>query len=152
MAHYTDVSSMIRPATLSDLMAIHEIAICEAHSYSELLPDREKIHKGIMTAISSAKHFAWVSEDDEQVSGALIGLTCSNLWAQRDNCIVALWRSAIVGDGRQLMKEFLKWVDTRRIIRVAGLVPDSNHVDPRVWDLAERLGFRKHGGAYLLYN
>jgi hypothetical protein len=143
---------MIRPATLSDFMAIHEIAICEARIYPELHPDREKIHKGIMTAISSAKHFAWVSENDNQVSGALIGLTSSNLWAQRDNCIVVLWKSMIVGDGVRMMKEFLKWFDTRRIIRVAGLVPDNNEIDPRVWLLAERLGFRKCGGAYLLYN
>lgn len=144
---------MIRPAILADVSAIYSVAWYEAQRYEKLLPDAKKMRHGITAAISSAKHFCWVSVDDEGVlSGALIGLSSGNLWAQRDNCLVALWKSEIVGDGRKLMREFLKWVDTRRIIRVAGLVPDNNHVDPLVWSLAERLGFRKHGGAYLLYN
>ena len=143
---------MIRPAVLADLNGIIEIAMCEAMHYEGLHPDREKIRAGITQAISSAKHFCWVSVNDGGVAGALVGLSSENLWAQRQNCIVALWASEIVGEGRKLMKEFLKWIEDRRIIRVAGIVPDSNHFDPRVWKLAERLGFRKCGGAYLLYN
>lgn len=144
---------MIRPATLSDIYAIEGIAASEALKYPELKIDSKKVRHLITTAISSAKHFCWVSVDDnDEVYGALAGISSENLWAQRQNCIVALWYSAIHGDGVRLMKEFLKWVDTRRIIRVAGIVPDNNEIDPRVWQLAERLGFRKHGGAYLLYN
>ena len=143
---------MIRPATLADLNAIFEIALIEANRYPKLLPDRQKIRKGITAAISSAKHFVWVSEDDGRVNGALVAVSSNNLWAQRENCLVALWKARVVGDGRKMMKEFLKWVDARRIIRVAGIVPDNNEIDPLVWSLAERLGFRKHGGAYLLYN
>lgn len=143
---------MIRPATLADLNAINEIAHIEAAKYAKLLADPKKIRAGITTAISSAKHFCWVSEDDGRVNGALVALSSNNLWAQRDNCIVALWKACVVGDGRKMMREFLKWVDARRIIRVAGIVPDNNHVDPLVWSLVERLGFRKCGGAYLLYN
>jgi len=143
---------MIRPATLADMDAIFEIAFIEASKYPKLLPDREKIRKGIRTAISSAKHFAWVSTDDGRVNGALLAVSSNNLWAQRQNCIIALWKAVVVGDGRKMVKEFLKWVDARRIIRVAGIVPDSDHIDPLVWKLAERLGFRKCGGAYLLYN
>jgi hypothetical protein len=143
---------MIRPATLSDLNAINEIALIEASKYDRLLADRKKIRAGITSAISSAKHFCWVSEEDGRVNGALVAVSSKNMWAQRDNCIVALWKACVVGDGRKMMKEFLKWIDARRIIRVAGVVPDSNHVDPLVWSLVERLGFRKCGGAYLLYN
>lgn len=143
---------MIRPATLADLNAINEIALIEAAKYHRLLPDRQKIRKAITMAISSAKHFCWVSEEDGRVNGALVALSSSNLWAQRDNCIVALWKAHVVGDGRRMMKEFLKWVDTRRIIRVAGIVPDNDHTDPLVWKLMERLGFRRYGGAYLIYN
>ena len=143
---------MIRPATLMDFNTIVEMAMVETRGYDKLLPDTDKIHRGVTQAISSAKHFCWVSEHDGAITGALIGLSSANLWAQRQNCIVALWTSFKAGDGRKLMKEFLKWIDTRRIIRVAGIVPDSNHVDPRVWKLVERLGFRKYGGAYLLYN
>ena len=143
---------MIRPATLADMDAIFEIALIEASKYTKLLADREKIRKGITTAISSAKHFAWVSTDDGRVNGALLAMSSKNMWAQRDNCIVALWKAVVVGDGRKMMKEFWKGGEVRRIIRVAGIVPDSDHIDPLVWTLTERLGFRKYGGAYLLYN
>ena len=143
---------MIRPATLADINTIFEIAMVEARAYDRLLPDRNKIRKVITTAISSAKHFCWVSEHEGNITGTLIGLSSENIWAQRENCVVVLWKAFRTGDGRRLMKHFLRWIDTRRIIRVVGIVPDSNHFDPRVWKLAERLGFRKCGGAYLLYN
>lgn len=144
---------MIRPATLADLATIIAIGEVETRKYPKLKPDFEKIRHIATIAISSAKHFCWVSEDRPgNVTGALVGISSDNLWAQRQNCMVTLWKSEIVGDGVKLMKEFLKWVDTRRIIRVAGVVPDNNEVDSRVWRLVERLGFHKYGGAYLIYN
>jgi len=87
---------MIRPATLADVDAIFEIALIEAAKYDRLLPDRQKIRKGITMAISSAKHFCWVSEDNGRVNGALVALSSENLWAQRQNCIVALWKTHVV--------------------------------------------------------
>lgn len=144
---------MIRPATLSDIYAIEGMAAIEAQKYPKLLIDPKKVRKLLTMAISSAKHFCWVSVDEKDYpTGALVGVSSENLWAQRQNCIVSFWKAEIVGDGRRLMKEFLKWVDTRRIIRVAGIVPDNDQTDPRVWKLMERLGFRKYGGAYLVYN
>ena len=151
--HGNRVDSLIRPATLSDIYAIEGIAAIEALRYPELKIDPVKVCHLITTSISSAQHFCWVSvNENNEVYGALVGVTSENMWAQRKNCIVALWTSKIVGDGIRLMREFLKWIDTRRIIRIAGIVPDNNEVDPRAWKLAERLGFCKHGGAYLLYN
>lgn len=144
---------MIRPATLADANAIKEMAAVETAKYPGLLPDQKKISKLVTMAISSAKHFCWVSVDErDRPVGALVAVSSENLWAQRQNCIIALWKSEIVGDGRRLLKEFLKWVDTRRIIRVAGIVPDNNETDPRVWKLMERFGFKQYGGAYLIYN
>lgn len=144
---------MIRPATLADVEAIWRISLFETRKYRKLKPDADKIRKGIIQSISSARHFAWVSVDvHNDVQGVLIGLTSSNLWAQRKNCIVALWSSYIVGDGAMLLRELKRWVQSRRVIRVAGLVPDSEHIDRRVYNLAERIGFERCGGAYLLYN
>ncbi len=143
---------MIRPATLADVDAIYDIAMDEARMYHGLRPDPVKIRKGITQAISSAKHFAWVSVGVVRVEGALIGLTSHNLWAERQNCLVALWRSRIAGDGVRLLRAFKTWVQSRRAIRVAGFVSDSEHIDRRAFQLAERMGFRRCGGAYLLYN
>ena len=143
---------MIRPATLADADAIFGIAMDEAHQYRGLRPDPVKIRKGIIQAISSAKHFAWVSENASGLRGALIGLTSHNLWAERQNCLVALWHTKQIGDGRKLLRAFKTWVQSRRAIRVAGFVSDSEHIDRRAFQLAERMGFRRCGGAYLLYN
>jgi hypothetical protein len=144
---------MIRAALLADADAIFGIASIQASQYEGLRPDAEKIRKGIVQAISSAKHFAWVTTDSQdRPCGVLIGLTSENLWAQRQNCLIALWVSDLPGEGRRLLKAFKSWVQSRRAIRVAGFVPDSNHIDQRAYRLAERMGFERCGGAYLLYN
>ena len=97
---------MIRPATLADVEAIWRISEFEARRYINLKQDTKKIRDGIVQAISSARHFCWVSVDmQNQVQGALIGLTSNNLWAQRKNCIVALWACVIEGDGAKLLRE-----------------------------------------------
>jgi hypothetical protein len=91
---------MIRPAILHDVDAIFDIAMSEAERYEMIRPDKEKMRKGIIQSISSARHFAWVSEDRAGVvKGALIGLTSDNLWAQRKNCLISLWKTTVVGDG-----------------------------------------------------
>ena len=143
---------MIRPAVLSDFYAITGLAAVEAVKYSRLKIDRDKIYKAVKESISSARHFCWVEVDDnDDVTGALIGLTSDNLWAQRSNCFVALWK-AENGSGRALLQAFKDWVQSRRVIRVAGFVPDSDHIDWRAYALAERMGFKRNGGAFLLYN
>lgn len=144
---------MIRPAILADVDAIFTIAVYEAEQYERLRIDGKKIRNGITQAISSARHFAWVSVDKHNYPvGALIGLTSDNLWAQRRNCFVALWQADIPGEGRKLLKEFKAWVSSRRAIRVAGFVPDSEHCDWRAYALANRMGFKRNGGTFLIFN
>lgn len=117
-----------------------------------LTPDMDKIRDVLKTAISSAAHFAWVAEEEDgEVRGVLIGLTSDNLWARKKNCHVVAWISEIAGEGVRLLREFTKFVKSRPVIRVAGFAPDSNDIDARAWLLAERLGFRRHGGAYLMF-
>ena len=143
---------MIRPAVLADADVIFDLAVESAQGYERLHMDYDKMRKGIRNAISSATHFAWVSEVESYVDGVLIGLTGENLWAQRKNCIVALWKANTPGEGRKLLAEFRAWVRSRRAIRVAGIVPDSNHVDWRAYALADRMGFKRNGGVFLLCN
>lgn len=143
---------MIRPAILADVEAILKIALEETKGYEMLRADPKSMRTHIYKAISSAKHFCTVSMNDGKVDGVLIGLVTSNLWAQRSNCFIALWKANVPGEGRKLMLAFKEWVQERRAIRVCGLVPDSNHIDPRAYKLAERLGFQRCGGAYLIYN
>lgn len=141
---------MIRPATLADRGAILEIALEQATRYP-LRPDLENMKALITDAISSAKHYCYVVEHEGRVSGVLAGLTSNNLWAQRQNCNITLWVSKVPGAGAALLRGFRDWVKSRRAIKVAGMCPDLE-LDPRALQLAERIGFKRHGGAYLLYN
>lgn len=144
---------IIRPATLADKNVLMAISLSHAEElYPRMKPDIAKIDGLVTEAISTAKHYAWVAErDDGKVRAAVVAFTTDNAWAQRQNSAVMLWVSVIPGAGATLLRGFRDWVLSRRAIRVAGFAPDVE-LDPRVWKLAERIGFERHGGAYLLYN
>jgi hypothetical protein len=141
---------VIRSATPADKESIVGLARKQMERYP-LRPDKEKINELVTLAISSARNFAWVVDIGGIVQGVLIGLTSDNLWAQRQNCNIVIWVSEVPGYGDQLLRKFKSWVEDRRAIKVSGMCPDLE-VDPRALKLAERIGFKRHGGAYLLYN
>lgn len=140
---------MIRAATMADRQAILGIVVPWLELYP-LTPDRPKMLELLTNAISSAQHFCWVAEGKGGVGGVLIGLTSDNLWARKKNCNIVAWISDIPGEGASLLRKFREFVKSRPGIRVAGACPDVD-VDSRAWQLAERIGFKRHGGAYLLF-
>jgi len=102
-------------------------------------------------AISSANHFAYVAVNEHNdVKGVLVAMTGDNLWARKKNCNILAWISRIPGEGAALLRKFRDWVRQRPVIRVAGVSPDIDDIDYRAWQLAERIGFERHGGAYLM--
>jgi len=101
--------------------------------------------------ISSKSHCALVAVKDDEIVGTLLAATTQNMWAQRQACGIALWVCKVPVLMKTLLQEFKVWVKPRRAIKVAGLCPDIDCQDS-VWSLAERIGFVKHGGSYLLYN
>lgn len=143
---------MIRPATLADLDMLIRVSTKACELYPKLVPDIKKIRAVLIEAISSPANFAYVSDDEGEITGVLIGLTGKNLWAQRQNCFIPMWLSSKPGEGVMLLRRFKQWLITRRGIRVAGFSPDISEIDPRTWELVELLGFKRYGGAYLLYN
>jgi hypothetical protein len=145
---------MIRPATLMDIEAILYIAQREAQvKYPQLKHDMRKMHKVLVEVISSARNFCWVSvSEDGHIKGAIVAATSENMWAQRQSCHIPMWVSSIPGDGVKLLRELKNWITSRRAVKVAGFAPDTDDIDPRVWKLASMLGFKRYGGAYLLYN
>lgn len=144
---------MIRPATLTDVNAILIIAEQQTDKlYPRLKKDKDKMRRVIIETISSAKHFCWVSVDDDVVSGAIIGAVNQNTWAQRQCCNIMMWVAKKAGDGVRLLLQLKQWITSRRAIKVAGFAPDTDEIDSRVWKLAAMLGFKQHGGAYLFYN
>ena len=144
---------MIRPATLADMDSLFGIAVYEVRKYERLRLDVEKIKRGLRHVISSAKHFCWVCVDSQdRPNGVIVGIVNDNLWAQRQSCNIVLWVSDIPGDGVKLLRQLRDWIRSRRAIKVVGFAPDTDDIDPRVWQLAEMMGFKRYGGAYLLYN
>jgi hypothetical protein len=141
---------IIRPAVLADQTRILDLALEQAELYPRMRPDTDKMKALIVDSISAPRHYAIVVQE-HQVDGVLLAFTSNNAWAQRQNCAVMLWVSKVPGEGATLLRSFRDWVKGRRAIRVAGFAPDVE-LDPRVWILAERIGFERHGGAYLLYN
>lgn len=141
---------IIRPATLADQARILDLAMEQTELYPRLRPDPDKIRALIVDSISAPRHYAIVVQQ-RKVDGVLLAFTSNNAWAQRQNCAVMLWVSKIPGAGAMMLRDFRDWMQGRRAIRVAGFAPDVE-LDPRVWILAERIGFERHGGAYLLYN
>jgi hypothetical protein len=145
---------MIRPATLADVEMIVFMAQNETYRlYPRLKFDRDKVRKVAIEVVSSAKHFCWVSLSEHgHIKGAIVAATSENMWAQRQSCHVPMWITTVPGDGVKLLRELKKWITSRRAVKVAGFAPDTDDIDPRVWKLASMLGFKRYGGAYLLYN
>lgn len=141
---------MIRPANLSDMDALLDIAVKQTENYPMLKPDLDKIKSNIKLAISSPKHIVLVFDNQGEVTGTIAGITNDNMWAQRQNCHIVLWYAKQPGTGRALLVYLREWVKTRRVIKVAGMMPDFD-LDSRVLKIAERAGFKRHGGAFLWY-
>lgn len=96
--------------------------------------------------------YAKVVQYEGAVRGALIARVGPNLWAQRDHAAILLWYCNLPGGGAKLLRNFREWVSSTRRIRVAGFAHDTVHMNTTMLKLAERVGFKRNGGAYLFYN
>ena len=142
---------IVREATLQDRSAILRISIEQTKRYPRLRKDVDKIHTAITEVIGDSKHYAAVVEQDGEVKGAILCISADALWSQRRICNIALWVSKVPGGGGKLLRSFKFWVKGTRAIKVAGMCPDLD-LDPRILKIAERNGFKRHGGSYLLHN
>ena len=140
---------MRRPAVITDRPALLRIAKALSSRYP-LKIDVAKVQALLTEAITKPHHFVQVLEVDGEIEGVLIALTSDSLWAERQNCNIVAWMSNVRGQGTWLLKDFIRWMEPRMGIKVAGIWPDLT-IDPRALDTAEQLGFAKHGGAYLKY-
>lgn len=142
---------MIRDATRKDRSALAVIAKAQTARYPKLRADVEKIHDVLTEVIDNPRHFARVVDVDGAVRGALVGISTDHLWAQRQSCQIVLWYSEVPGTGAALLRSFKTWIKEKRAVKIAGMAPDID-LDPRALALAERIGFAKHGGSYIIYN
>jgi len=133
----------IRPAVLSDIPAIVDIAV-ESVS-NDPLP--VKVDKGSMAdtardAIAGNQHFLWVSEVDGQVVGAVCAVSEKSFWYERQQCSVLLYYTRVPGEGIKLLRELARWIKSRPVIKVAVMELEPG-CDPRLIKFLQRIGFSR---------
>ena len=143
----------IRPMLSQDKHAVFVAATRLAEQmYPLLRMDIRKVSYEL-DKIGQYEYAKVVTDHHGEAQGCLIARTAPNLWAQRNHAAILLWYSHIPGGGIALLRDFRRWVQSSRKIRVAGFSHDTEKMCPSMLKLAERAGFEKRGGgAYLLYN
>lgn len=125
-----------------------------AEFHPQLRPDVDKMLGLVKEAIGDPKHYCRIAKFEGEPRGILIAFTAPCLWAQRAASHIVLWRSGLAGAGAALLRDYRKWVLTQQNLRVAGWQSDCDldeDVGYRLGWLLERVGFKRHCGAYLMY-
>lgn len=121
---------MIREAKQTDIPELIELAIeaLKSDSYPELTIDRNRVYLQVTNCVISKTNFAWVSEVDGKIVGALGAVTAPHAFYEKNQAVVIMWYCKKHGDGMKLMKSFLEWVLARKSV---------NHIE---YSLPQRAG------------
>lgn len=126
---------------MRDIDGIIDIARYLTQHYPQLRVNALKTRQRVIDAVSGSHNWAMVSErKDGIVVGALVVFVCDHFWAERQNAVITLWYSEVPGDGMKMMREFMRWVNSRRAIKQIELAIDMQYVDHRVGHLLSRCG------------
>lgn len=117
--------------------------------YPELVISRERVTAAVTECISSASHFAWVSEIDGEIVGGLGALVTPMIFHERSQASVLLWYCRVPGDGAALMRQFIRWCRSRPVIKQVQYTGERG-ADWRVGALAKRCGLRETLPLYLM--
>jgi hypothetical protein len=138
---------IMRAAVLSDQKGLVDLALSQAVAiYPNFTPELEKITDLVREAITSRQYFAVVIERDGVIVSALLANSCPHGWARKSVSQIMLWVSGQRGDGRAMLRAYMEWVESRPIIRMAGMFVD--YAAPE-WlpDFMVSEGFTHSGGA-----
>lgn len=134
---------MIRKAVPSDISAIVDLAV-EALSvdlYEQLVISRERVKQLTVECVSSASHFAWVSEKRGRIVGAMVAFNSPMEFYERNSANV-LMLFCKGGDGMKLLSQFMRWFQSKPIIKQVQITWERNG-DSRIPNiLKKRYGFK----------
>jgi hypothetical protein len=141
---------MIRKATPDDIRAIVELGLeaLNKGAYKNMVVSREKVEALAIQGVSSARNFAWVAEKDGFIGGSLVAIVHECMCYERQQASVVQWYCKIPGDGISLMREFIRWADSRPIIKMK-VVSLEYDADPRIGNILIRLGLNITLPAYI---
>lgn len=120
---------MIRVARPSDINKVTELGIesLKNNRYDEwFVIDEDKVRSTTTEAISSAKHFVWVSEIDGEVVGAVGALSIPFMFFEREQCSVVMFYCRHSGDGGKLLRQLFRWYMSRPMLKRLEFTIDEN--------------------------
>jgi len=141
---------MIRKATPNDINAIVELGIeaLNKGAYKNMVVSIEKVEALAIQGVSSARNFAWVAEKDGAIGGSLVAIVHECMCYERQQASVVQWYCKIPGDGISLMREFVRWANSRPAIKMKA-VSLEHDADPRIGNILTRLGMEMTLPAYI---
>lgn len=133
---------MIRKAIFTDIPQLIELSIeaLQIDAYSELTINRTRVYECVKSVVNSAANFAWVSEKDGVITGALGAEVVPLPFYYGSQAVVYMWYCKNPGDGKKLMRQFLNWCSERQGIKQI-IYSGERNADPRVGQMAMKLGF-----------
>lgn len=125
----------------ADIPAIVSLGIeaMNQGAYPNMVISRDKVEAMARECVSSAKNFAWVAEQDGVVGGSVCALVHECMFYERSQATVVQWYCKIPGDGIRLMREFIRWANSRSAIKMISVSLEYD-ADPRIGKILKRLG------------
>jgi hypothetical protein len=109
---------LLRPAKPNDLEGLIALGIeaLESDPYPNLVISRDKVREMAVECMSGAQNFCWVCDVDGEVRGAVSAIVHDMMFYERRQATVIQFYCKEPGQGVQLLREFLKWARSRRVI------------------------------------
>jgi hypothetical protein len=132
-----------RAARLADIPAMVELAV-ESVSRDPLPVTvcRATMAETLRASVGNPQHFAWVTERDGAVIGAVVAQTFRGFWFMRRQCSVLMYFTREGGGCMPLLRELARWIKARPAIKLAVLELEPG-ADPRLISALHRLGFAR---------
>ena len=133
--------TIIRAAVPRDLEGIVALGLEALNSspYPNLVISKDKVYAMAIACISSANNFVWVAEKDGRIVASVGAIVHPIMFYEKKQASVVQYYSTEPGVGLKLIREFMKWVENRPVIKMVCFTLELNS-DPRIPKLLSRLG------------
>lgn len=140
----------IRKAGPGDIPGIVALGLAslEKDAYENLIISPDKAKALAQECVSATCNFAWVVEKDGEIVGAVCAIVTDMLFYERKQASVVQFFCNEPGQGVKLLREFMKWCESRPAIKMACFTLEYN-ADPRIGLLLTRLGLKQELPVYL---
>ncbi len=141
---------IIRKATPSDIKGIIALGLAslEKDAYENLIISPDRMQALAQECVSASCNFAWVAEKDGLIVGAVGAIVTDMLFYERKQASVVQFFCNEPGQGVKLLREFMKWCESRPAIKMVCFTLEYN-ADPRIGLLLNRLGLKQELPVYL---